>query len=193
MAGRPGAVCGSSVDVTDGGALRRWIAEVGAFDILVANVSALADDWTETLRTDVLGTVALVDAALPVLRQSRHAAITFVGSKTASYAAPHSPPYGAMKAAMAHYMKSLSAQLAPGIRVNVVSPGDTLFAGGYWDRVRAQDPAAFARTVARNPLGRLGTADEVARVVAFISSPVASFVAGANWYVDGGSVSHVQI
>ena len=116
-----------------------------------------------------------------------------VGSKPASYAAPQSPPYGAMQAAMAHYMKSLAGQLAPGIRVNVVSPGDTLFPGGYWDGVRARDPEAYARTLARNPLGRLGTAEEVARVVAFVSSPVASFVAGANWYVDGGSVGHVQI
>jgi 3-oxoacyl-[acyl-carrier protein] reductase len=193
LAGLAAPVRGQSVDVTDADAVRRWIGDVGSFDILVANVSALADDWATTIRTDVLGTVALVDAAMPVLRQSRHAAITFIGSKTASYAAPHSPPYGAMKAAMAHYMKSLSGQLAPGIRVNVVSPGDTLFPGGYWDGVRARDPEAYARTLARNPLGRLGTAEEVARVVAFVSSPVASFVAGANWYVDGGSVGHVQI
>jgi 3-oxoacyl-[acyl-carrier protein] reductase len=192
LAGLTGAVHGSSVDVTDSGALRRWIASIGSFDILVANVSALADDWETTIRTDVEGTIALVEAALPVLRASPRAAITFIGSKTASYEAPHSPPYGAMKAAMAHYMKSLSGQLLPAIRVNVVSPGDTLAASGYWDGVRERDPELFARTVARNPLGRLGTAEEVARVVAFVSSPAASFVAGANWYVDGGSVAHVQ-
>ncbi len=193
LAGLAAPARGTSVDVTDHGAVRRWIGDLGDFDILVANVSALADDWATTIRTDVLGTVALAEAAIPVLRQSGHAAITFIGSKTASYEAPHSPPYGAMKAAMAHYMKSLSGQLLPGIRVNVVSPGDTLVAGGYWDGVRERDPGLFARTLARNPLGRLATAEEVARVVAFVSSPAASFVAGANWYVDGGSVSHVQI
>jgi len=46
--------------------------------------------------------------------------------------------------------------------------------------------------VKRNPMGRLASADEIARVVAFVSSPAASFVSGANWYVDGGSIAHVQ-
>jgi NAD(P)-dependent dehydrogenase (short-subunit alcohol dehydrogenase family) len=58
--------------------------------------------------------------------------------------------------------------------------------------VRLQEPEKFEKVLARNPMKRLATAEEVARVVAFISSPAAGFVAGANWYVDGGSVSHVQ-
>ncbi len=94
---------------------------------------------------------------------------------------------------MAHYMKSLSTRLLPKVRVNVVSPGDTLFPGGYWDRVRREDPPAFERALLRNRMRRLATPEEVAQVVAFISSPRASFVSGANWYVDGGSVAHVQI
>jgi NAD(P)-dependent dehydrogenase (short-subunit alcohol dehydrogenase family) len=106
-------------------------------------------------------------------------------------AAPRSASYGAAKAAMAHYMKSLSARLLPAIRVNTVSPGDTLVDGGFWDRIRQQDTAAFERAVARNPLGRLATPQEIARVVVFLSSPAASFVAGSNWYVDGGSTQHV--
>jgi len=64
--------------------------------------------------------------------------------------------------------------------------------GGFWDNVRLKDPAAFDAVVQRNPMGRLATAEEIARVVAFISSPAASFVSGANWYVDGGSIAHVQ-
>ncbi len=186
-------VRGTSLDVTDSAALRAWLAGVGEFDIFVPNVSALADDWATTLATDVRATIEATELAALTVRRSAHGAITFIGSKTASYAAPHSPPYGAMKAAMAHYMKSLSLQLLPAVRVNVVSPGDILFPGGYWDGVRQRDPTAFAATEARNPTGRLGTAEDVARVVAFVSSPAAAFVAGSNWYVDGGSVSHVQI
>lgn len=86
-----------------------------------------------------------------------------------------------------------SARLLPVVRVNTVSPGDTLFDGGLWDRVRREAPEQFERVLQRNPMRRLASADEVARVVAFISSPAASFVAGANWYVDGGSTAHVQI
>ncbi len=192
MDGLPGAVAGVVVDVTQRAQLERWFADIGAFDILVPNVSALADDWKTTLGTDIGGTVNTIEAALPMLQTSSHAAITFIGSKTGSYEAPHSPSYGAAKAAMAHYMKSLSGRLLPRVRVNVVSPGDTLFDGGYWDRVRIIDPPAYARVVGRNPMGRLAAAEEVARVVAFVSSPAASFVSGANWYVDGGSVAHVQ-
>jgi NAD(P)-dependent dehydrogenase (short-subunit alcohol dehydrogenase family) len=89
-------------------------------------------------------------------------------------------------------MKSLSWRLAPAVRVNVVSPGDTWVEGGFWTRVRDEDPDAYARALARNPLGRLATPEEIARVVAFVSSPAASFVTGANWVVDGGSGAHVQ-
>lgn len=185
-------VAGTALDVRDGAAVRAWLAGIGGFDIFVPKVSALADDWASTLATDVTATVEATEFAVEILRRSAHGAITFIGSKTASYAAPHSPPYGAMKAAMAHYMKSLSVRLLPAVRVNVVSPGDILFPGGYWDGVRLRDPSLFAAAQRRNPLGRLGTAEEVARVVAFVSSPAASFVAGANWYVDGGSVDHVQ-
>jgi NAD(P)-dependent dehydrogenase (short-subunit alcohol dehydrogenase family) len=94
---------------------------------------------------------------------------------------------------MAHYMKSLSARLLPSIRVNTVSPGDTLSDGGLWDKVKREEPERYMSVVQRNPMGRLASPDEVARVVAFISSPAASFVSGANWYVDGGSTPHVQI
>lgn len=101
--------------------------------------------------------------------------------------------YGPAKAAMVHYMRSLAARLLPSVRVNVVSPGDTLVPGGLWDKVRREEPAKFQQVLQRNPMRRLATADEVARVVAFVSSPAASFVAGANWYVDGGSTAHVQL
>lgn len=79
------------------------------------------------------------------------------------------------------------------MRVNVVSSGDTFAEGGFWDRIRSAAPEAYAGAVAGNPMGRLAKPDEIARVVAFISSPAASFVAGANWYVDGGATAHVQV
>lgn len=188
----PGSVAASAVDVTDREQFSTWLKALGSFNIFIPNVSALSDDWVATMHTDISATVEATETALPFLLRSSHAAITYIGSKAGSLPAPSSAAYGAAKAAMAHYMKSLAMRLLPAVRVNTVSPGDTLFEGGLWDGVRLQEPAKFEKVLERNPMKRLATAEEVARVVAFISSPAASFVAGANWYVDGGSVSHVQ-
>ena len=75
-----------------------------------------------------------------------HAAITCIGSKAGSLAAPQSAAYGAGKAAVVRYMKSLALRLMPTIRVNTVSPDDTLFAGGLWDQVRLSDPELSKRS-----------------------------------------------
>lgn len=189
----PGHVRGTVLDVVDEDAMDRWLARVGAYDIFVPNVSAISADWKAAIEVDIQATVRNTEVTVPYLLCSKHAAITYIGSKAGSLAAPLSAAYGASKAAMAHYMKSLSARLLPGVRVNTVSPGDTLADHGVWDRARSQEPAVYERVVGRNPMGRLATPDEIAKVVAFISSPAASFVAGANWYVDGGSIAHVQI
>ena len=191
--GSAGKVQGTVLDVVDTPAFHTWLNDIGPIDIFVPNVSALSLDWDATLAIDIKATVALTESAIPHLSGSNHAAITYIGSKASSLAAPGSSPYGAAKAAMAHYMKSLSARLLPSIRVNTVSPGDTLSDGGLWDKVQREEPERYLAVVQRNPMRRLATPDEIARVVAFISSPAASFVSGANWYVDGGSTSHVQI
>lgn len=192
MTDLPGRVRARALDVTDTAALRGWLASLGGFDIFVPNVSALSGDWEQAIRSDIRATVDATEAAVPWLQRSPHAAITYIGSKAGSLAGPNSAAYGAAKAAMAHYMKSLSTRLLPGVRVNTVSPGDTLVVDGFWDRVRRNEPEVFDRVLQHNPLQRLATPEEIARVVAFVSSPAASFVAGANWYVDGGSTAHVQ-
>ena len=192
VAGLPGRVTARALDVTDSTAFQSWLSSLGSFDIFIPNVSALSDSWQSAVETDIQATVKTTEAAIPFLATSSHAAITYIGSKASSLAAPQSAAYGAAKAAMAHYMKSLASRLLPTVRVNTVSPGDTLAEGGLWDRVRVKEPNAFAKVVERNPMRRLARPDEIARVVAFISSPAASFVAGANWYVDGGSINHVQ-
>jgi 3-oxoacyl-[acyl-carrier protein] reductase len=193
MRGKSGRVHGAVVDVRDAGQVREWIGGIEAIDILVPTVSALSADWQASIDTDLLGTIATVQAALPRLQASRHGAITYVGSKAASFATPGFESYGAVKAALVHYMKSLSRELiGDGIRVNVVSPGDTYSEDGFWDNIKRNAPAVYEATVAANPLGRLGTPDEAARVVAFVSSPAASFLAGANLLVDGGATAHVH-
>jgi len=90
-------------------------------------------------------------------------------------------------------MKSLSKTLIKkNIRVNVVSPGHTIAEGGFWDKARTNDQMRYRAAVDETPIGRLGTAEEIAKVVVFLSSKAASFVSGSNFIVDGNLTSHIQ-
>jgi NAD(P)-dependent dehydrogenase (short-subunit alcohol dehydrogenase family) len=188
---------GGVVDVADTRDLRRWVgdaaAELGGLDILVSNVSAQSYEWRRSVEVDVLACVELVEAALPYLVRSRAGAIVSIASQAGLLAVPSYKAYSAVKAALISYMGSLSRELAPqGIRVNVVSPGEIEFEGGFWERMRAEDPQLVSRTLARSAMGRFGTALEVARAVVFLASPAAGFISGTNLLIDGGSKEFVQ-
>jgi NAD(P)-dependent dehydrogenase (short-subunit alcohol dehydrogenase family) len=186
---------GRAVDVADPAALKAWIegaaAELGGIDTVVCNVSALAvgdtpDTWEKSFRTDMMHTVNSVAAAKPYLEKSRSASIIIVSSVSGLEVDFAAGSYGAMKAALIHYSKGLSNQLvAKGIRVNVVSPGNTYFEGGIWQNIEQGNPDLFKMAMSLNPTGRMGTANEVAAGVAFLASPVASRVSGTNLIIDG--------
>jgi 3-oxoacyl-[acyl-carrier protein] reductase len=194
---------GAAVDVADGAALKAWVARVGAqwggLDIVVANVSALAigndiESWRKEFETDLLGTVNLVDAAMPYLEASKAASIVAISSVSGREIDFAAGPYGVFKAALVHYMQGLANQLASkGIRANTVSPGNVYFEGGVWDWIEHNDAALFERALALNPTGRMGRPQEIANAVAFIASPAASFVSGANFVVDGALTRGVQL
>jgi 3-oxoacyl-[acyl-carrier protein] reductase len=194
---------GTALDVADGAALKAWVARTGAewggLDIVVANVSALAigqdlESWRKEFETDLLGTVNLVDAAMPFLEASAAASIVAISSVSGREIDFAAGPYGVFKAALVHYMQGLANQLASkGIRANTVSPGNVYFEGGVWDWIEHNDAALFARALALNPTGRMGRPQEIANAVAFIASPAASFVSGANFVVDGALTRGVQL
>jgi 3-oxoacyl-[acyl-carrier protein] reductase len=95
--------------------------------------------------------------------------------------------YGAAKAALIFDAELWALDLwAQGIRVNTVSPGSILVPGNGWDRYRQAEPAGYADYVTFGfPMGRLGTAEEVADVIVFLSSPRAYWINGRNVPVDG--------
>ena len=185
-------IVGKVVDVHDLAQMKAWIESIPNIDIFVPNVGTLSDEWEDVLQKDIAATQQGIALVLPKLLESRYAAITYIGSKASGYTVCNANAYGAGKAALAHYMKSLSLTYVRKVRVNTVSPGDTYIADGLWGRCKREEPDTFQKVIDRNPMGRLATPEEVANVVTFISSPVASFVSGANWYVDGASTSHVQ-
>ena len=197
-----GRTFGAAVDVADGAALAGWVADaaaaLGGIDIVVPNVSALAvsaDEaaWQAGFQTDILGSVRVVDAAMPWLEKSDAGSIVIISSVSGREVDFAAGPYGAFKAALIHYAQGLAFQLAgKGIRANTVSPGNTYFPGGVWERIEQGNPALFAQAMALNPTGRMGRPEEVARAVVFLASPAASFITGTNLVVDGALTRGVQ-
>lgn len=195
-------VTGRALDVADGEALAQWAhdvaAELGGLDIVVANVSALAipdeeANWRKSFDVDMLGTVGIVNAAMPYLEQSDAPSIVTVSSVSGREIDFAAGPYGVFKAALIHYTQGLAYQLAAkGIRANTVSPGNTYFPGGVWENIEQNNPELFGEALALNPTGRMATPHEIARAAVFLASPAASFVSGTNLVVDGALTRGVQ-
>ena len=200
---RRGSVAvGQAVDVADEDGLRRWVAdsaaELGGVDIVVANVSALAipdepANWLASFDVDMMGTVRLVNAALPYLERSAAASILTIASVSGREIDFAAGPYGVVKAAIIHYTQGLAYQLAPKhIRANSLSPGNTYFPGGVWENIEQHNPELFGQAMALNPTGRMARPEEIARAAVFVASPAASFMTGANLLVDGALTRGVQ-
>ncbi|WP_312099842.1 SDR family NAD(P)-dependent oxidoreductase, partial [Corynebacterium dentalis] len=117
-------------------------------------------------------------------------AISSVSGREVDFA---SGPYGTVKTALIGYMSGLAFQLAGrGIRANTVSPGNTYHDGGVWQSLESGNPEMFKSSLELNPTNRMGTPQEVADVVVFVSSPRASRMTGANVLVDGGLSRGIQ-
>ncbi len=203
-AGRALAEHGVSVrtavaDVSDTTALRQAVddiaASLGGLDHLVANAGGtvggnLADsapgDFTATFALNAGHAAELIRAGLPHLRRSGGGAVVIIASITGMRPAPRTT-YAVAKAAEIHLAATAAQELAAdNIRVNAVSPGSILFPGGSWERFGQENPQAFESFASTQfPLGRLGRAQEVGDVVAFLLSRRASWISGANIVVDG--------
>jgi len=193
---------GGAVDVADTKGLRSWIGDsvkaLGGLDIFIANVSALAmgmdeESWRRSLDIDIMGTVFGCEAALPALEKSGEGAIVVIGTTGLVEIAGPTRPYASVKAALVPYVKSLARNLAAkNVRANMVSPGTVYFKGGVWEVTEQKRPDVYKAALARNPMGRMGTPQEVANAAVFLASPRASFISGTNLIVDGALTQRVQ-
>jgi NAD(P)-dependent dehydrogenase (short-subunit alcohol dehydrogenase family) len=95
--------------------------------------------------------------------------------------------YNAVKASLITWGQQLAQKLAPeGIRVNILSPGPTMFPGSNWEMIRVARSRTYRDVLRKQPQGRMATAEEIARSAVFLASPAASWCNGAHLTVDGG-------
>lgn len=207
----PGSVAGYVADMADATSVAGFLDAVerdgGPAGILVNNVGAspsrnflyLADeDWEDLFRLNLLSAVRCTRRFLPAMRAAGWGRVVMVASGAAKYPGAALIDYAATKAAMVATGKALAGKYgADGVLVNSVLPG--LIHTAMWDRAADEVAAASGGTreavLAANarsvPVGRYGTADEVAAVITFLCSPAASYVNGAVIDVDGGQGRHV--
>lgn len=192
---------GQSVDVGDGDALKAWVdasAEaLGGIDCLVSNVSGGnaqgEEGWRANFEHDVLGAVRLVEACMPHLENSDNASIAMISSTAALEKFISAGAYNAMKAAVIQYAGALAQDVgAKGIRVNAISPGPIMIEGGSWDFIKQNMTPFYEATLADIPVGRMGTAQEVAAQIALLASPLGSFTTATNIVIDGGITKRIQ-
>lgn len=193
-------VFGSVCDVSDRDSYLSWIenavSSLGGIDIFVPNVSAGPgqgeEGWEAAFQVDLMATVRGCEAVLPQLAETQ-GSIVVISSISGLETAGGPAPYNTAKAGLLTYASQLGEIAGPhGIRVNCVSPGPIHVDNGFWGEVQRQQPDYYKDVVSRQPLGRLGTPLEVARCVAFLASPVASWVTRSNLVVDGGFTKRIQ-
>jgi 3-oxoacyl-[acyl-carrier protein] reductase len=205
-----GRVRGFSADMADQASVDAFLEAVqadGPVDILVNNVGASPsrnflymsdEDWLSLFELNVLSAVRCTRRLLPAMRQHKWGRVVMVASGAALYPNAALIDYGASKAAMVAMGKALARKYgADNVLVNSVLPG--LIHTPMWERAAGEVAAAGNTTMeavlagnARSvPLGRYGTAEEVAAVVVFLCSDAASYINGAAITVDGGQGGHV--
>jgi NAD(P)-dependent dehydrogenase (short-subunit alcohol dehydrogenase family) len=181
-----------AADLGDLDSVAHLAEEASDADILVNNAGMFAfgpateqdvASFESMFDVNVRGTFFLTAALAPKMAARGHGSIVNITSMSGEAASPGGAAYGATKAALAALTRTWAAEWAPdGIRVNAVSPGPTSTEGAF-DVV---GPDGINQVAATVPLNRPATAEEIARVAAFVASPAASYTTGSTIHADGG-------
>jgi len=182
--------------------VERAAVELGAVDVLVNNVGFARqarfeevpdEEWDALWQLNVMSYVRAIRAALPHLRATR-GSIVNVSSTAGKRPSTSMPHYSVTKAAVLSLSRLVAdVYAADGIRCNAVTPGPTatdawLGEGGLADQQGGDRDEVLRKVAAGRPLGRLAEPEEIAAVVVFLASGAASYVTGAAWSADGGTV-----
>ncbi|HYC36385.1 MAG TPA: SDR family oxidoreductase [Usitatibacter sp.] len=195
---QPGTIEAAQLDVTDGDAVAEFVDQIGAVDILFncagwvhqgSLLDCRAQDWDKSFNVNVRSMFLVTKAMLPKMIAAGGGVILNMASVLgAEKAAPNRLAYAASKAAVAGFTRALAIDhVKQNIRVNCVCPG-TVDTPSLGERIKAfADPVQARKDfVARQPMGRLASAEEIAETFVYLVSDESSFMTGQAVFVDGG-------
>ncbi len=208
---RDGSVVHLSLDITEKDAGERMVSEAeekfGKVDVLVNNAGTAKwrhldelddEDWQKQWELNVMGPMRAMQAAVPGMRERGYGRIVNVSSSAGKRPSGYMPEYSVTKAAMLSLSRLYADYYAKeGVLVNAVCPGPVegslwMDEGGLADQLAKAEglsrDQALAKAASGRPIGRLASEAEIAKTIVFLCSEAASYVAGAAWSVDGGTV-----
>jgi 2-keto-3-deoxy-L-fuconate dehydrogenase len=197
LSGASGVARAVQLDVTDPASIAKAAGEIAALDILVnnagiGNVGTVADvsyeDFDRLMKVNVYSIFLVTQAFLPLLLQA-HGSIVNIGSVAGMVGVKQRFAYCATKGAVLAMTRQLAVDYPKELRVNAVAPGtvQTPFVEGYLEKYHAHEKDTVReQLVARQPIGRLGTPEDVASLVRYLCSAEAGFVNGTVVAIDGG-------